>query len=81
MNQILPRLFLQAVDAARNLGKRIDGLTTAVIDPAASSSSVADVVGRLSQPGSRGFWLSGPDGILLPLLFGAVLDSLGSDVD
>jgi len=78
---VMPRLFLQAVDAARNLGKKVEDLTTAIIDPAASSSSVADIVGRLSQPGGRGVWLSGPDEILLPLLFGAVLDSLGGDVD
>ena len=78
---VLPRLFLQAVDAARNLGNKVEGLTTAVIDPSASASSVADVVGRLSQPDGEGYWLSGPDEILLPLLFGAVMDVLGDDVD
>lgn len=78
---VLPRLFLQAVDAARNLKKKVEKLTTAVIDPAASSSSIADVVGRLSQPGGVGYWLSGPDEILVPLLFSAVLDALGDDID
>ncbi|MES0371502.1 MAG: hypothetical protein ABUK11_04430 [Mariprofundaceae bacterium] len=77
---VMPRLFLQAVDAARNLRKKVENLTTAVIDPAASSSSVADVVGRISQPGGVGYWLSGPDEILVPLLFGAVLDALGDDI-
>ena len=78
---VMPRLFLQAVDAARNLGKKVESLTTAVIDPSASSSAVADVVGRLTQPGGKGFWLSGPDEVLLPLLFAAVLDALGNDVE
>ncbi|MDX8403796.1 MAG: hypothetical protein R8K54_05250 [Mariprofundaceae bacterium] len=78
---VMPRLFLQAMDAARNLRKKVEKLTTAVIDPAASSSSVADVVGRLSQPGGVGYWLSGPDEILVPLLFSAVLDALGDDID
>ncbi|MDT8375748.1 MAG: hypothetical protein RQ867_03305 [Mariprofundaceae bacterium] len=78
---VLPRLFLQAVDAARNLGKKVEGLTTAVIDPSASASSVADVVGRLSRPGGEGYCLSGPDEILLPLLFAAVIDALGDDID
>jgi len=78
---VLPRMFIQAVDAARNLGKKVEGLSTAVIDPSASASSVADVVGRLSQPSGQGYWLSGPDEILLPLLFGAVLDVLGDDID
>jgi hypothetical protein len=77
---VMPRLFLQAVDAARNLGKSVENLTTAVIDPSASSSSVADIVGRLSQPGGVGYWLSGPDELLVPLLFASVLDVLGDDI-
>jgi hypothetical protein len=38
-------------------------------------------MGRLSQPDGEGYWLSGPDEILLPLLFGAVIDVLGDDID
>ncbi len=76
---ILPRLLLQALDAARNLGKKVEGITSAVIDPAASASAIADVVTRLSQPDGRGYWLSAPDEIFLPLLFAAVLESIGDD--
>ncbi len=79
-NVVMPRLLIQAVDAARNLGKKVEGLTTAVIDPAATATSVADVVERLTQPGGKGYWLSGPDEILVPLLFASVLDTLGDDV-
>jgi len=74
---ILPRVFMQAVDAARNLGKKIENMTCVIIDPSASTDAVADVTGRLSQPGGRGIWLPGPDELLLPLLFAAVLDVLG----
>jgi len=74
---ILPRVFMQAVDAARNLGKKIEKLTCVIIDPSASATAVADVTARLSQPGGRGVWLPGPDELLLPLLFAAVLDILG----
>lgn len=77
---VIPRLFLQAVDAARNLGKRVEGLTTAVIDSAASSVSIEDLTTRLVQPGGHGYWFSGPDEILVPLLFASVLDALGDDV-
>ncbi len=77
---ILPRALLQATDAARNLGKTVEGLTSAVIDPAASASAIADVVSRLSQPDGQGYWLSGPDEILLPLLFAAVLEAIGDEV-
>lgn len=77
---VMPRVLIQALDAARNVGKKIEGITTAVIDPAASSSAITDVVTRLSQPEGEGYWLSGPDEILVPLLFAAVLESLDGEV-
>jgi len=78
---VMPRVLLQAVDAARNVGKSIDHLTTAVIDPAASTSAISNVVNRLSQPDGQGFWLSGPDEILLPLLFAAVVEALEDELN
>jgi len=77
---VMPRVLLQAVDAARNVGKQIESVTTAIIDPAASTSAIADVVTRLSQPDGTGFCLPGPDEILLPLLFASVLEALGDDI-
>ncbi len=77
---VMPRVLLQAVDAARNVGKTIESVTTAVIDPAASTSAITDVVTRLSLPNGAGFWLSGPDEILVPLLFASVLEALGEDI-
>jgi len=77
---VMPRVLLQAVDAARNVGKTIESVTTAVIDPAASTSAITDVVNRLSLPDGTGFWLSGPDEILVPLLFASVLEALGDDI-
>ncbi|HKJ83400.1 MAG TPA: hypothetical protein VJ961_05185, partial [Mariprofundaceae bacterium] len=40
---VLPRVFLQAVDAARNLGNQVEGLTTVAIDSTAGPT-VSDVV-------------------------------------
>ncbi len=77
---VMPRVLLQAVDAARNVGETIESLTTAVIDPAASSSAITDVVNRLSSPNGAGFWLAGPDEILVPLLFASVAEILGDEV-
>jgi len=77
---VMPRVLLQAVDAARNVGETIESVTTAMIDPAASASAVADVVNRLSMPNGQGYWLSGPDEILLPLLFAALVESLGDEI-
>ncbi len=76
---VMPRVLLQAMDAARNLGRQVRGLTTAVIDPGASASAIRDVVTRLSQPDGEGFWLAGPDEILLPLLFASVMETLGEE--
>ncbi len=78
---VMPRVLLQAVDVARNVGNTIESVTTAVIDPAASSTAITDVVTRLSLPDGTGFWLSGPDEILVPLLFASVLEALGDDID
>ncbi len=78
---VMPRVLLQAVDAARNVGKTIESVTTAVIDPAASTTAITDVVTRLSLPDGVGFWLSGPDEILVPLLFASVLEALGDEIN
>jgi hypothetical protein len=75
---LLPRLFMQAMDAAINLGYPVEKLTAVVIDQTSRVTGIADVVGRLSQNGGRGIWLPGPDEILLPLLFAAVIDVLGN---
>ncbi|WP_018293959.1 deoxyhypusine synthase family protein [Mariprofundus ferrooxydans] len=77
---IMPRVLLQAVDAARNVGENIGNMTTAVIDSAASTSAIHNVVDCLSQPDGQGFWLSGPDEILVPLLFASVVEALGDDI-
>ncbi|TLS68994.1 hypothetical protein FEF65_00395 [Mariprofundus erugo] len=77
---MMPRVLLQAVDAARNVGSHINRLTTAVIDPAASTSAITNVVSRLSHPDGHGYWLSGPDEIILPLLFASVVEALGDEI-
>ncbi|OIO68325.1 MAG: hypothetical protein AUJ57_10290 [Zetaproteobacteria bacterium CG1_02_53_45] len=77
---VMPRVLLQAVDAARNVGKTIEHITSAVIDTSASTTAITDVVTRLSQPDGKGYWLSGPDEILIPLLFAAVIEALGNEV-
>ncbi len=77
---VMPRVLLQAVDAARNVGHTIESVTTAVIDPAASATTLKNVLTRLSMPNGHGYWLSGPDEILVPLLFAAVVETLGEEL-
>jgi len=76
----LPRALLQALGAAKNLGKTIENITSAAIDPDADRGAIADVVSQLSQPNGRGFCLCGPDELLVPLLFAAVLESIGDEL-
>ncbi len=73
---MLSRVLIQAADAARNLGRGVENLTCALVDPAASATAVADMADRLSQPGGRGIWLPAPDELALPLLFAAVQDAM-----
>ena len=75
------RVLLQAVDAARNLGNKVEKLTTVVMDSAAVPGTVSDIADRLSQPGGEGIWLPGPGEVLLPLLFASVLDVLGDEIE
>jgi len=77
---ILPHVFRHAADAARNLGHDIAQLTVAVIDQA-DGAHAANLAEHLSQPGGQGFRFTGPDEILVPLLFASVLEALGSDLD
>lgn len=78
---MLPRVFLQALDAARNLGKQVEKLTCVVFDATAGDPAKADLIQKLSQPDGRGICMTGPDEIFLPLLFAAVLESLGDAVE
>ncbi len=75
---LLPRVLLQAAEAARNLDHRVEKLTCIVTGTSAGARS--DVVERLVQPDGRWTRLSGADEILLPLLFAAVLDALGDGI-
>jgi len=76
---LLPRLFMQAADAAINLGKTVEKLTAVLIDSSTSAMAASDVIDRLSQNGGRGICLAGPDEILLPLLFAAIIDAQGDE--
>jgi len=78
---VLPRVFILAANAARNLGHKVEKLNCVMIDPSASASTETDVVGLLTQPGGHGMWMPGPVELLLPLLFAAVIDALGDGIE
>jgi hypothetical protein len=67
---VLPEVFLKAVAIVRNLGRSLDGLTTANLD---FDQKYRGILNVLERPGSEGIALIGHHEILIPLLHAAVL--------
>jgi hypothetical protein len=72
---VLPEVFLKAVAVARNLGRSLDGLTTANLDFDPKYRGLLNV---LQRPGAEGIALTGHHELLIPLLHAAVAARLPS---
>ncbi len=70
---LLPEVFLKAVALARNRGVALDGLTTVDIDFLRQYRPHTNVVRRPVAGSGRGYSLTGPHEILIPLLAAALL--------
>jgi hypothetical protein len=66
---VLPEVFLKTVSIARNLGRSLDGLTTANLD---FDQKYRGLLNVLQRPGSEGVALTGHHEIMIPLLHAAV---------
>jgi hypothetical protein len=66
---VMPEIFLKAVSIARNLGRPLDGLTTANLD---FDQKYRGLLNVLERPGAEGIALIGHHEILIPLLHAAV---------
>lgn len=71
---ILPEVFLKALSLARNLGHRVEPLTTVNLDFIQHYRPLTNVVRRPTQPHGRGYALTGHHEILFPLLAGLVVE-------
>jgi hypothetical protein len=71
---VLPEVFLKTVSVARNLGRSLDGLTTANLDFEQKYRGLLNV---LQRPGAEGVALTGHHEVLIPLLHAAVVARLG----
>lgn len=69
---MLPEVFLKALSLARNLGHKVDNLTTVDMDFTAHYRPLTNVVARPTQKSGRGHHLTGHHEIMVPLLFAAV---------
>jgi hypothetical protein len=73
---ILPEVFLKAVSLARNLGNSVENLTTVNLDFLQHYRPLTNVVSRPTLKTGKGYQLTGHMEIMVPLLFGAVLEEL-----
>ena len=70
---VLPEVFLKAVAMVRNLGRSLDGLTTANLD---FNQQYRGLLNVLQRPGAEGIALTGHHEIMIPLLHAAVAAQL-----
>ncbi len=73
---ILPEVFLKAITLARNLGHKVNDITTVNLDFMVQYRPLTNVVKRPTSLGGRGFNLVGHHEIMFPLLAAAWLEGL-----
>src|SRR5690606_15940886 len=71
---ILPEVFLKALALARNLGHRVERITTVNLDFQRHYRPAVNVVERPTRLGGRGISLIGQHEILVPLLAAALVE-------
>jgi hypothetical protein len=76
---ILPEVFLKAVALARHRGSSLSGLTTVNLDFARLYRPETNVVRRPVAGVGRGYQLTGPHEILIPLLAAALVERAARD--
>ncbi len=70
---VLPEVFLKAVAIVRNLGRSLDGLTTANLD---FDQKYRGLLNVLQRPGAEGVALTGHHEIMIPLLHALVISTM-----
>ena len=77
---LLPEVFLKALTLVRNLGHKVEKLTTVNTDFIQRYRPLTNVVRRPTKNGGKGYVLTGHHEIMVPLLAGAIKEGL-SDKD
>lgn len=73
---VLPEVFLKAVTLARNLGHKVERITTVNLDFIRHYRPLTNVVHRPTTLGGQGFSLTGHHEIMLPLVVAGWLEGL-----
>ena len=74
---LIPEVFVKALNLARNLGKRVDGLLTIDMDFLRHYRPHMNVVERPTSGSGHGYHFTGHHEIMFPLLCAAVLEAVG----
>jgi len=75
---VLPEVFVKALSLARNLGAKVESLTTVNMDFIQHYRPGVNVVERPTNKGGKGYRLTGHHEIMFPLLAAAILNELSS---
>jgi hypothetical protein len=76
---ILPEVFLKAITLCRNLGHRIQNLTTVNLDFIRHYRPMTNVVCRPTAGGGRGIAIVGHHELLLPLIAAGVIEAVDTE--
>ena len=74
---ILPEVFLKAITLVRNLGHDIKNFSTVNMDFIQHYRPLTNVVRRPTMGVGKGYRLTGHHEIMVPLLYGAIMEGLG----
>ena len=74
---ILPEVFLKALNVARNLGNKVEDITTVNMDFMQHYRPTVNVLKRPTSMKGHSFALTGHHEIMFPLLAAAVIEELG----
>lgn len=73
---IMPEIFLKALTLVRNLGHEVRDFTTVNMDFIQHYRPLTNVVRRPTEGGGRGITLTGHHEIMVPLLYGTIIERL-----
>lgn len=73
---ILPEVFLKAITVARNLGNKVDTLTTANFDMINQYRPHQNILSRPTSKGGRGINIIGHHEIMIPMLYRSIIEKI-----
>lgn len=74
---IMPEVFLKALNVARNVGRKVEDITTVNMDFIQHYRPSENVLRRPTSPRGRSYALTGHHEIMLPLVAAAVIEEMG----